>query len=1389
MARDADLGSREMSDDDSNDDSLSITSTAVSEQRETYLLEGIWAERNNDGVMEYLVKWDGYPELRNTWETRESFQDEEDKTFKDWEEQKMRISRTYSKPFDVEAFEERWRIWQEATQKRKMHRRNKRIRMGLPVAPLENESEEDEDAANEENLDELEFDDERPTKRKRRPQRQTKEASSVSEHDAMTVGSSPEPTTPAPRPWDYIQQSALMHGLEQLKGPHWTQILSMHHSTLMEFTASDLENQARVVKNQFEESGRAIPSYLQSVSDKPLSETAVKAKNRTCKSSRTQSREQSIAKKTSDEETETSVDSLMDDIRKKSRRGSIKGAKKPSASARGTDQQSRKQAKPKAQESAKKDKTKVSNAAAPISINKPTSATPHAKKLDPRVAASQATARAPLSAGSRPKPAPGRAPTAVPRGGIGRGPQRPKPLMKRSSYKPKTPVTGNLLGNWDKGKVRGNSGLALKDLAHNTDWPTKAYDKHSIRRRVVMKGRTEPMPDVTNLHFIDPKDGKVVKEPIRRPSQGTNKTAYQMIQESLKDVPQDATTANDGSWMDTIDNEITIEPSMTAPVQPDQAPKQAPQASMRPVEPATKRVSIPLSAYMQRSQAPPPPPPPLTPIPAPAPAPAPVPVPASAPAPAPNPARPNPSQQPSLHKPNRDESPRELVNSPQNTSPLNVTVQPHPQALSPPIGPSSPKGFRRPSSPKGLEKIIADMRKNGEYDMRRNGENDNIRRNGDYNQQTANHYGPDAPEAHNQMNRNDVSDIHGDMYSGPGRAMVGAVRWRGLERPAKQLVTSSTVPRTAGRLEIWYSHMCTAAVYEAHFHTSLSHYHGAGFVVPFHKSVAEVSAFAEILKLNVAGGVFLSDEFTMIVFPTNSEDWQFLDRHFPPVPGVALRFAVRTPVNHGQAKAPESSSRRQKIEKRMIKRGKEINIPGEQGINTTMRLLYEIDYARLIQQASPKISTDCSKFFLLFPKEAKNEQDLIVEFLSTNNALEIYTYDPTNNDAAWSYFYQSVEAGVIIAHSSFWQYHLIPHFAHILKKSMNVWSLSLRRDPNMTHPHLTRLFPHGCMLLLTDSLVLLRPLDAVRLLAWFRLRVLVDKPAGTWKIVTRPGLRNFCLNCCNERNDNEEGKRFVEIYQELVLMLDADELYDFDENIPKDEAPIYCMPKIKSFNTKVGRRVDYNRNLDHAAIAKNDEILVEFFAGWASCNIEHYRRFHVITGFEDASPHGKAARDRWAEKYSFLEFFHPEVFHTKIKVPSQESLNVLAAQKHKELIAEYDRRDAEVDAASKRDDEESAAQEAARKKEWARMCEGNPKLKEGYEALVREWSEEENAEGPSPSSEWDEWSDDDSVSAEEGDVEMGWRGAEDRKEEEGMLTPSESSGISDSDESSSEDGA
>ena len=97
MANQPELGSPELSDDYSKDDSISVTSTVLSEQKDEYPVEAILAEEKFKGITKYLVKWEGYPEHQCTWETRSMFQDGEDSTFHEWETQKMRCQQRRSK--------------------------------------------------------------------------------------------------------------------------------------------------------------------------------------------------------------------------------------------------------------------------------------------------------------------------------------------------------------------------------------------------------------------------------------------------------------------------------------------------------------------------------------------------------------------------------------------------------------------------------------------------------------------------------------------------------------------------------------------------------------------------------------------------------------------------------------------------------------------------------------------------------------------------------------------------------------------------------------------------------------------------------------------------------------------------------------------------------------------------------------------------------------------------------------------------------------------------------------------------------------------------------------------------------------------------------------------
>lgn len=113
-----------------DDDDISITSTAPSEQKDEYEVETILTELYFPGEgVKYLVKWEGYPIERSTWEPEESFLDPQ--TLRDWVKKKQAIERGELPEFVLEEWENRVQAFEDARDVRKRRRRAKRIRLGL----------------------------------------------------------------------------------------------------------------------------------------------------------------------------------------------------------------------------------------------------------------------------------------------------------------------------------------------------------------------------------------------------------------------------------------------------------------------------------------------------------------------------------------------------------------------------------------------------------------------------------------------------------------------------------------------------------------------------------------------------------------------------------------------------------------------------------------------------------------------------------------------------------------------------------------------------------------------------------------------------------------------------------------------------------------------------------------------------------------------------------------------------------------------------------------------------------------------------------------------------------------------------------------------------------
>ena len=161
-------------------------------------------------------------------------------------------------------------------------------------------------------------------------------------------------------------------------------------------------------------------------------------------------------------------------------------------------------------------------------------------------------------------------------------------------------------------------------------------------------------------------------------------------------------------------------------------------------------------------------------------------------------------------------------------------------------------------------------------------------------------------------------------------------------------------------------------------------------------------------------------------------------------------------------------------------------------------------------------------------------------------------------------------------------------------------------------------------------MVIGHPHEVVRILRWFHACVMVTKAAGTWKLVMRPKVRGWLLKIIEER-DLEDGKVFVEVYAMIYRLLPLD-LMDEDDffETPKEGAPVVCSREIGGFDLNVGVR---SQDSDPEKIARNDGILVEWFAGWARTKVEWHRKFQVISasidGFEEE-------RRTWARRWSFV---------------------------------------------------------------------------------------------------------------------------------------------------------
>ncbi|KAF9886635.1 hypothetical protein FE257_011275 [Aspergillus nanangensis] len=118
-----------------DEDDISVTSTALSDQRSEYDVETVLAEDEFEDGRRYLVKWEGYPLERCTWEPASSFSTTD--TLRDWKEKKCAIEKGISAPFDVKGLMRNNEALHRDRQDRKRRREAKRKRIAQSRGDLD----------------------------------------------------------------------------------------------------------------------------------------------------------------------------------------------------------------------------------------------------------------------------------------------------------------------------------------------------------------------------------------------------------------------------------------------------------------------------------------------------------------------------------------------------------------------------------------------------------------------------------------------------------------------------------------------------------------------------------------------------------------------------------------------------------------------------------------------------------------------------------------------------------------------------------------------------------------------------------------------------------------------------------------------------------------------------------------------------------------------------------------------------------------------------------------------------------------------------------------------------------------------------------------------------
>ncbi|KAI9885316.1 MAG: atp2, beta subunit of the F1 sector of mitochondrial F1F0 ATP synthase [Watsoniomyces obsoletus] len=372
-----------------------------------------------------------------------------------------------------------------------------------------------------------------------------------------------------------------------------------------------------------------------------------------------------------------------------------------------------------------------------------------------------------------------------------------------------------------------------------------------------------------------------------------------------------------------------------------------------------------------------------------------------------------------------------------------------------------------------------------------------------------------------------------------------------------------------------FKKMCTADDFKEYVLSTSSKPVGYREITIQDPTVEGVSNIIESIRSHVACGVILIEDFAILIYPGDMDAFNFLEAGpqqqrtttgDEPQRGTKLRIQViRLSRRHGASDA-----------KNEVKLAPVIS---STSYEHDLRKIYERFYRLEFQTIKGKPNspgTSANHFMVIAPWSVSEEVNLHLQYLKACGAKNIHS---SYQKGAWDYFRNQYEGGTLLIHPSFSSIHRIPHLPQILRKGIQVFKFGI--DPVTGQFLQTRLFPHGSVILLTDALILDNPIATEKIVRWFR-NVNKKKTPGTWKLVGRPGLKDWVLQVANEKGDGDglRSEMFLARYR-IWLLLDEllpPNLVEYASHrdgdtfiIPTEDAPVLWEEEIP-FHTSTSSR-------------------------------------------------------------------------------------------------------------------------------------------------------------------------------------------------------------------------